>query len=267
MSVNCGEDDMNFKTLLAEENQGIINVIFNRPNANNSINTEMLAEINMVLDYAEKSPNNKLIVLQGSDKFFCTGMDFKEFSQVADEHQDDKHADLYMQTIRRFSLIPKIVVTKVEGQVTAGGVGFVAASDYVIATEHAQFSLSEALWGLLPAMVLPYLIRRVGFQKAYSMTLTTQVVTAEEAYSAHLVDNLTNNPDQAIHRLWLRLRIINETTLKHMKEYFRKLWIINNSVEEEAVKVISALLSDSKTKENITNFVNLNKFPWEKDEI
>ncbi|MCX7920837.1 MAG: enoyl-CoA hydratase-related protein [Clostridia bacterium] len=254
---------MNFKTLLVEENQGIININFNRASEKNSITTEMLREINMVLDYAERTPQNKMVVLQGSDNFFCTGMDFKEFSESVAGHDSENRADPYMNTIKRFSLIPKIIVSKVDGQVTAGGVGFVAASDYVVATERAQFSLSEALWGLLPAMVLPYLIRRVGFQKAYSMTLTTQTVTAEEAYAIHLVDSLSNNPEQAIHRLWLRLRLIDGSTVKHMKEYFRKLWIINNSVEQEAVNLISGLLSDPRIKENITNYVNKNKFPWE----
>ncbi|HEX2925742.1 MAG TPA: enoyl-CoA hydratase-related protein [Ruminiclostridium sp.] len=258
---------MDFRTLLVEENQGVINVIFNRPAEKNSINIEMLSDINKVLDYAEKNNECKMIVLQGSDNYFCSGMDFKEFSQSSEAHQGERRADPYMQTIKRFSLIPKIVVSKVDGKVTAGGVGFVAASDYVVATECSQFSLPEALWGLLPAMVLPYLIRRVGFQKAYSMTLTTQSISAEEAYSIHLVDNLTKNPDQAIHRLWLRLRIINESTLKYMKEYFRKLWIINNSVEDEAVRMISTLLSDPKTQENIKNFVEQNKLPWELDEL
>ena len=88
---------------------------------------------------------------------------------------------MYMDTLRRITLFSKVVISCVDGQVLAGGVGLVACSDLVIATSKAEFGLSEALWGLLPAMVLPYLIRKVGVQKAYFMTLTTIRISVEEA--------------------------------------------------------------------------------------
>src|SRR5439155_22787849 len=81
-----------------------------------------------------------------------------------------------------------ITLSHVQGKANAGGIDIVAACDIVLADHAAQFSLSELLFGLFPACVLPFLIRRVGFQKAHYMTLMTQPISAQRAHTWGLVD-------------------------------------------------------------------------------
>ena len=130
-------------------------------------------------------------------------------------------------------------------------------------TSRSQFGLSEALWGLLPAMVIPYLIRRIGFGKAYRMALTTLPVSAQEAYAMGLVDEISEMPADSIRRLWLRLRRIEETTIGDIKEYFRKMWVVTEQMEATAVSEISRHMADPRVKGNIEDFVKLGKFPWD----
>jgi polyketide biosynthesis enoyl-CoA hydratase PksH len=168
-----------------------------------------------------------------------------------------------MEMLKRLTLIPKVIISKVDGKVIAGGIGLAAASDLVIATPRSQFSLSEALWGLLPCSVIPYLIRRVGYQPAYKMTLTTLPISAIDAYRIHLVDELTDTPDDSIRKLKPRLIRLSDTTILTMKQYFRKMWLITEAMEDVAVSEFSKLISQPTVRENIRNFVEYGQFPWE----
>lgn len=260
---------MDYETILLNESPGTLTVTFNRLKHRNSLNDTVLQELNNVLDLAEENPGCRLVILEGQQGIFCTGMDFETFAlqdSRGDPGIEKASSSLYMNTISRLSLIPKVIISKVDGQVMAGGIGLAAASDLVIATPRSRFSLSEALWGLLPAMVAPYLIRRVGYQTAYRMTLTTLPLSAQEAFAAHLVDEVNENPDAGIRKLKMKLMRLEESTIGNMKRYFRKMWLITGELEELAISETSRLMSLPGVKENIRNFVEKQQFPWEKNE-
>ncbi|HBV98897.1 MAG: hypothetical protein JL50_19380 [Peptococcaceae bacterium BICA1-7] len=256
---------MRNETILVKEARGILTVTFNRPKSKNSINGAFLRELNDALDLSLRNSECRMVVLEGQNGVFSTGMDFNDrASGNYDEKLDRLSLVRYMEMLKRFREIPRIVISIVDGQVIAGGVGLVAASDLVIATPRARFGLSEALWGMLPGMLLPFLIRRVGFQKAYSMTLTTMPVSAVEAHSFNLVDEVTETPDQTILQLTQRLIRLEESTIENIKQFFLKLWPITGEFEEMAVAESFRLMNDPKVRENIDNFVRYKKFPWNK---
>jgi len=107
------------------------------------------------------------------------------------------------------------------------------------------------------------LIRRVGYQPAYKMTLTTLPISAQEAYRIHLVDELTETPDDSIRKLKPRIIRLSDSTIGNMKQYFRKMWLITEQMEEMAISEFSKLISQPKVKDNIRNFVEYGQFPWE----
>jgi polyketide biosynthesis enoyl-CoA hydratase PksH len=250
---------MEFTTIKVEFNNDakVMVITFGRPESNNAINIKMLDEINHALDKAEKVQEIRTILLKGNDTFFCSGMDFKEASE------ENEFPKRYSKTLKRFATISKTVVSICEGKVIAGGVGFVAASDIVIAHPSAFFHLTELIWGLLPANVLPYLIRRVGFQPSYLMTLTTSKVSAKEAKEIHLVDILIDKPHQEFEKLNKRLSSIQPQTIGAMKTYFRKMWIINDEMEKLAMKTLEELKTEPHVQQNIRNYVEKGILPWE----
>ena len=156
-----------------------------------------------------------------------------------------------------------MVIAEVDGTVMAGGMGLVAASDLVFSTNRSTFNLSEALGGLLPAMVMPFLIRRVGFQSAYRLTLTTETINATEAKAIHLVDELGDDIQPRIQTMSRRLSRIHVETIGHLKAYFRKMWIVTEEMEKTAVAELARLTKDPRVIENITNFVETGEVPWE----
>lgn len=248
-----------YQTLLITEQEGIRTITLNRPEERNSLNSLLIQELLQALTDAEQDTHNRIILLKGQSGIFCTGMDFK----AAIAGDKPLESDAYMVLLRRLATIPRVIIACVNGVVMAGGMGLVAASDLVMATPGSQFSLSEALWGLLPCCVAPYLIRRIGFQAAYRLTLTTQTITGEEAHRLQLVDILTTTMEDEIRKQCLRLKRLHPETLHDLKHYYRKMWLINEAMEKTAVEEISRLTQLPRVQQNLANYVQRQQFPWE----
>lgn len=258
---------MEFETLDVSVIGKCMKIVFNRPSARNSINTQLLEELNWCLDYGENDPNLRVIIIEGKNGFFCTGVDFLHVGDVHDKELNDKTLTTkYMTTLKRFSSIPLLVVSNIDGQVMAGGIGIVAASDLAVATRRSVFSLSEALWGLVPSMVMPYLIRKVGYQKAKIMTLSTIPVEGEEAYEINLLDHVCE--DESLCNKWIqnytgRTQKLEKSTIANTKDYLNYLTPITQEIEQYAINKTSALFCDEKVLNNINNYVKYKVFPWE----
>ena len=149
-----------------------------RPDDKNTINDTLVKECVQVIEECEIRA--KIVVLEGLDEVFCFGADFGAMAQAdsgASDSGPEPMYNLWLQ-LARGSFVS---IAHVRGQANAGGMGFVAACDLVLADQTALFSLSELLFGLMPACVLPFLIRKVGFQKAHAITLMTKPVGVKDA--------------------------------------------------------------------------------------
>jgi polyketide biosynthesis enoyl-CoA hydratase PksH len=102
--------------------------------------------------------------------------------------------------------------------------GFVAASDVVIAGQNAKFGLSELLFGLYPACVLPFLIRRAGFQRANYMTLMTQPFSSRQALEWGVVDAVDQESRTLLLRHLTRLKCLPKTGILRYKSYTGRLY-------------------------------------------
>jgi polyketide biosynthesis enoyl-CoA hydratase PksH len=251
-----------FETLIIRHEAHLSRMILNRSEARNAINGLMLREIARALDGLEAEPG-RLIVIQGNGDWFCTGMDLSELAGNEKEAGLESIFRMYQNTLQRLTIYRKVVVSLVEGPVLAGGVGLAAASDLVVATRRASFALPEAVWGLLPAMVLPYLIRRTGFQRAYAMTLTTQTVSAAQARDMDLVDYLCEQPEETLNQLAARVDRVDTDTILSLKLLAKTLANLTPATEERTLAESIRLAMDPKARCRIRDFVQSGRLPWE----
>jgi polyketide biosynthesis enoyl-CoA hydratase PksH len=255
--------------LLRQSDELSMRLIFNRANVRNSINLAFLRELNDGLDAAERSSETKLVVLSAHGETFSSGMDFSELmasgTGLSAEEEVKATCALYFRTLRRLATFPKLVVSLVQGKVLAGGMGLVAASDLVLASQTASFSLPEILWGILPAMVLPFLVRRVGTHEAFKLALTAHQLSAARAFELHLVDELGEDADRLLQLLLLRVKRIPAEGIRELKHYVDELFPIDARVENLAVRTTSGLAMDPKVRQRIHNFVTQQSFPWEQE--
>lgn len=259
-----GITDNHYKAIRVAVQRGSLTLQLYRPEANNSINATLAGEIKTVFTQAENDNEIRVIIIEGLPDHFCMGMDLKAVSDESADALTENDPNDYFDLLTQFSSCSKVIIAKVEGKVNAGGVGLVAASDIVIAGQHASFALSEALFGLLPACIMPFLIRRIGYQKALWMALTTQSITATRAYEIGLADEVSSNIDDAVRRNLLRLIRLDTGTIKNLKNYASQLWIINEQTKKIATDKFTAMLSSETVKDNIKKFVREGRLPWER---
>lgn len=253
---------MNYETVQVRFQDAICFLQLDRPAANNTINERLVEECHHVLDACENSAT--VIVFSGNAETFCFGADFQD---IHDRSQGGRPADtgpdrLYDLWLR-MATGPYVTVAHVRGKVNAGGIGFVAASDVVIADDSARFSLSELLFGVIPACVLPFLIRRVGFQRAHYLTLMTQPIGVQQAHEWSLVDAWEAQSDALLRRHLLRLRRLSGVAIGRYKRYANRLDTTLHGARGAALETNVEVFSDPRNIEGIVRYVERGVFPWE----
>lgn len=257
------EQSGRYETLKISKEQDILYVQIYRPEAQNSINDQLIAEMDEVLESAKQYA--KVVVLQGLPEVFCFGADFNQISQKmkANAFQAPNNPEPLYNIWLNLATGPYISIAQVKGKTNAGGMGFVAACDVVLCEKGADFGLSELLFGLIPACVLPFLIRRVGESKANYMTLMTQPITAEQALQWGLVDVLDDNVDNLLRKHLLRLRRLDKNAITKHKSYLNSLNGGLISDKAMALQTNHDIFSDVKNISKITTYVETGRFPWE----
>ncbi|MFG2500686.1 enoyl-CoA hydratase-related protein [Streptomyces sp. NPDC048441] len=242
----------------------ITRITLTRPADGNTLGADLLAELGRALDEAEAAADCRIIQIRGQEGTFCTGLDFTE--ALAAAHDDNTGTDdntdadvresarVFHALLARLTTIPRLTVATVDGQALGGGVGLAAACDVVQVSDRAAFALPEALWGLLPCVVLPFLIRRVGVQRAYAMTLTTLPVDAVTACSWGLADERYEDGRDPLLRLAFRMGRMPESTVGDIKRYFGRLAVPPTVHEELAVGELARLLAAPAARARITQF-------------
>lgn len=246
-------------TLRVQVVHGRRTIQFDRAAQRNSFNSQLFAELDAALDDAEQDSACRMIVLEGRDGYFSTGLDL----QAGLEQAGPDDAAPYMSTLRRLALFPAFVVANVDGQARAGGLGFVACSDLAIATPRSTFALPEALWGLVPACVGLHLCRRIGVQATKRLCLTTESLSAAQALGLGLVDEVVERPDETLRKLGLKVTRLKRETIGRIKRYFSEVAGIAATAEARAMQETDLGMSDPEVREAIVNFVRHGRFPWE----
>jgi polyketide biosynthesis enoyl-CoA hydratase PksH len=248
-----------FRTLRVYAAGKVIHAVIDRPEARNAINGELVEDFERLLDMCREEA--QVLVIQGHREHFCFGADFQAISETngtAPGHEDALYR-LWLD-MRRAGFI---VVSQVKGAANAGGIGFVAASDIVLAAPSASFGLSELLFGLYPACVLPFLVQRVGAQHAHFLTLSTKPVPAAEALRMGLVDVCADDVDVELKRLLFRLERVPKAAIRDYKAYMATLLPDLGAQQVRAVAANRAMFASPAVREGIERYVRTGAFPWQ----
>jgi polyketide biosynthesis enoyl-CoA hydratase PksH len=250
---------MSFQTIKVRVEPPVCVIRIDRPDSGNSVNRALVEEFQRALKECD-ADSIHVVVIEGAPDVFCAGADFADYA--ADETNAVDPQALY-DVWERLATGPFISVAHVQGKATAGGVGFAVACDVVLANRAAQFSLTELLFGLYPACVLPFLARRVGFQRAHYMTLTTKPVTAEQALVWGLADECEADSEALLRKLLLRLRRLPKAGIRNYKAYANSLNPIVAQSRPVAIESNRALFADPVNRAAVRRFVETGLFPWE----
>ncbi|MGQ4334205.1 enoyl-CoA hydratase-related protein [Streptomyces hayashii] len=257
---------------VGRQDPAVLRITLSRPERGNTVDSALIADLHEALDSAEKSDTCRLVVLDSPGQVFCNGLDMAESRgefpaapvQDEDPGRGASHGSAFFGLLRRLTETPRLTLACVDGRVTGGGVGLAAVCDFVPTTERGVFSLPEALWGLLPCSVLPFLIRRTGHRTAGVMTLTTLPLTAREAVDRGLADELSPDAYPLVRRLLSRLTKVDARMIGEAKNYLSALHPVTAETERRAVTEFARLAAQPGVSEGMARFAAEGRYPWER---
>lgn len=177
------------------DDHGCYHITLNRPERGNALNQDSVEQLLSILSQIANDKNIRCLLIQATGKHFCTGVDLTWMAECGQMPMPENQSAA-QKLGQCFSMLSALMVPKVSvihGQVMGGGVGIVAVSDIVIADCNTQFTLPEIRLGLIPAIVMPYLIRAIGERRTKAYALATQPWSAEQAKHDGLVDFITTD--------------------------------------------------------------------------
>jgi methylglutaconyl-CoA hydratase len=183
--------------LLIEQDGPVIRVTLNRPEVRNSFNEELIAELTAWAESIVADGPARVAVLAGAGKMFCAGADLAWMSKMVDYTHDEnvRDARAMARMFEALDRLPIPLIGRIHGAALGGGVGLAAVCDIVVAAEDAAFAFTEVKLGILPAVISPYAIAKIGQSAARELFLTGARFTAARAREIGLAHAIGQEPE------------------------------------------------------------------------
>jgi methylglutaconyl-CoA hydratase len=179
---------------------GVMRLELNRPQVRNAFNGSMIRELTRTLEdlTAVRDVNAvRVLLLEGRGTVFCAGADLaymKDQAAATPEANLDSAREVG-KLFRTLASFPAPVLSYVRGAAIGGGLGLAVCSDFVLADPSAVFATSEVMLGIVPAVISPYVVRKLGLAQAAPLMLTGRRVLGAEALTMGIVQRLVDAPE------------------------------------------------------------------------
>lgn len=181
-----------YEHLTFQTDNDIAHISLNRPQKYNALNPALMSELEELCHTIAKLSNIRAVILRGEGPNFCVGADINWMQSQADKPFNDNKTDAV--TIGTFfhtlSTLPQPLIGVAHGQVYGAGIGLLACCDVVFAQPEATFSFPEVKLGLSPAMMTPFIIRKLGYSQTRALFVTGETFSAEKAQAIGLVHHI-----------------------------------------------------------------------------
>jgi methylglutaconyl-CoA hydratase len=192
-----------------ERGRAVAFLWLNRPEQHNALSSELGAALIESLRGLARDESVRVVVIGGRGPSFCAGADIGVMKASANATFEENlaEAERFGEMFAAISEFPKPVVARVHGSVLGGGVGLVCAADVAVSSDEARFGLTEVRLGIIPGLISPYVLRRLGDRGAREKMLTGERFDAAEAQRIGLVhhvvplDRLDTRVDERVQAL------------------------------------------------------------------
>ena len=176
--------------VLATVTDGVTTITMNRPEKRNALSIELIEALEQAIETIERDNSASVLILAGEGKSFCAGMDLQ--GVMADADGMRRMLRGLSRVLRRIRRLAIPTISKVQGAAVGGGCGLMVVTDFAITHPQAKVGYPEVSLGLCPAVVAPWLMRKIGPGPARAMLLAGGTISGQEGYdrglASHLVD-------------------------------------------------------------------------------
>ena len=247
---------------------GVAQITMARPSVFNAFDEVMIAELDAAFAQATQDERVRVIVLAGEGRHFSAGADLKWMQRSSTASQEWNLADArrFAAMLARIQSCPKPTVARIQGSALGGGVGLCCACDIAIAADNAAFSVSEARFGILPAVISPYLVAAVGKRQAQFLALTATRIGAAQALSMGMVQELAapEQLDAAVDARVSELLAAAPGAQREIKQLFAQLTpgAMDEATLELTAQTISRVRATPEASAGFAAFFDKRPAPW-----
>ena len=247
---------------------GVAQLTMSRPAVFNAFDETMIGEMDEAFARLVANDSVRVIVLAGDGKHFSAGADLQWMQRASTASQEWNLTDArkFAGMLARIEAAPKPTVARMQGAALGGGVGLACACDIAIAADNASFSVSEAKFGILPAVIGPYVTNAVGKRQAKRLALTTERIGAAEALAMGLVQKVAPlaELDAAVDSIAGALLAGGPHAQREIKALFAQLDVgpITPEKIELTAQTISRVRGSEEAREGFAAFLEKRPAKW-----
>jgi methylglutaconyl-CoA hydratase len=249
-------------------------VSLDRPDVRNAFNATLIAELRATFDAFAREPADALrgVVLSGEGPVFCAGADIEWMRSAVGLSIDDNERDAAaMQAMfTTIDLCPVPVIARVHGAALGGGMGLCAVADIVIASVETVFGFTETKLGILPAVISPFVLPRIGESAARALYLSGERFDAERGRAIGLVHEVVPDGaalDRRVDELLGELRGAGPTASRAAKALIRELRSLpTEEARSHTVRHIAQQRASAEGQEGLAAFLEKRPPSWAADD-
>lgn len=255
--------DLNMSVLLIEKQTPRVTVLtLNRPERRNSLTIELMTELVTAIEAANADEQQRILILKGGGKAFCTGMDLNEVAQPEKAHDS---AQLVAKTLITLSETRLITIAAVQGAAVAGGAGLMSACDFVVAAERTKIGYPEVRRGLVPGMIMTFLRRQLRERDLRELLFGGELFEAERAREIGLVNRVVapNELENETQKIVAAVLQGAPGALSNTKRLLEILW--PTSVREDIEQALAFHMQareSTEAKEGVAAYLEKRKPRW-----
>ena len=225
-------------------------LVLDRPEARNPTSIAMLDAMDAALDGLDDGV--RVLVLSGAGRAFCSGLDLAEV-RAGEETIRTLLARLG-EVMRRLRRLPQVTVARVQGGAIGGGFGFAVAADFCVTHPEAKLGYPPLSTGLSPALMAPWLVRKIGPSAARAMLLSGGTISGREALARGIATHLAERDglDGAVSALVDHLLTAGPHAATAMKRFLNELdGSLDDEMLDRAAAVSAEVIAHRETQEKL----------------
>jgi methylglutaconyl-CoA hydratase len=242
--------------------KGAVKIVIDRPKKKNALDIQLMKNLNQKLLEIEKDQKVHVIVLEGEGSCFCSGLDLNE---ATERDKIEESAEMLKTLLLRIYLSSKITIASVHGVAIAGGAGLLSVCDVAVAAKETKIGLPEVKRGLVPALILAFLRRKIPEGALREIVLTGRILTAEEAKSIGWIHHIVEESKRAefVHQLVQEALTCAPVAVFHTKNLLESFHTRGIDEEVKLAEKVHRLSRESKeAMEGIKAFFEKRPAKW-----
>lgn len=243
-------------------------VTLNRPEKSNALNFDLISELRIAFKAADDDVGVKAIILRANGDAFCAGADLQSMQdlQTNSFEQNRADSDHLRDLLLQIYQLKKIVIAQVHAPALAGGCGLATVCDFTFAASEAIFGYTEVKIGFVPAIVMVFLLRKIGEAKARHLLISGGVITADEALRLGLINFVREKESLERDVREFTLQLIENNSAYAMGLTKQMISKVQSQTMEEALEFASEMNAKARSSEDcrrgVAAFLNKEKITW-----